>query len=51
MIVMMSVVFNKLTIFSLTVEILTMMYMIKVVGFHKYFNIVKENFVVYKLHC
>jgi len=27
------------------------MYMTKVVGFHKYFNIAKENFIVYKLYC
>jgi len=28
-----------------------MMYMTKVVGFYKYFNIVKENSIVYKLYC
>jgi len=28
-----------------------MVYITKVVGFCKYFNMVKENLIVYKLHC
>jgi len=47
-----NMVFDKLTIYySLIIGFWNMVYMTKVVGFYEFFNMIKENFIVYKLYC